>query len=96
MMSEIKHEPKITTADYKPKLTDGVAVLSGTTGPLTINANSVLYSDYVFRNTLTGEEMLRISNKGFFVRGVNIEQNEKEAEEVYKIFRQYLNMPALR
>jgi hypothetical protein len=34
--------------------------------------------------------MLRVSNKGFWVRGVEVEQDNKEAENVYNSFRQWL------
>lgn len=35
-------------------------------------------------------EMLKITNDGFYVRGVKIPQDEKEAEQVYKAFREFL------
>lgn len=35
-------------------------------------------------------EMLRIEKDGFYVRGVRVEQNECEAEKVYKAFHQWL------
>lgn len=38
----------------------------------------------------SGDEMLRISKDGFYVRGVRIEQDAKEAEEVYSAFKEWL------
>lgn len=35
-------------------------------------------------------EMLRVAKDGFYVRGVKIEQDEKEAEKVYNAFHQWL------
>lgn len=50
-------------------------------------------------NTVTfycGEdEMLRFSDKGFWVRGVEVEQNDKEAEYVYNAFKQWLTWAQL-
>ena len=42
--------------------------------------------------TLTGggEEMLRVEKDGFYVRGVRVEADAKEAEQVYKAFKQWL------
>lgn len=37
-----------------------------------------------------GGEMLKITNDGFYVRGVKIPQDDKEAEQVYKAFREFL------
>jgi hypothetical protein len=45
-------------------------------------------------NTVTfqcGEdEMLKFSDKGFWVRGVKVEQDDKEAQSVYNAFKQWL------
>lgn len=35
-------------------------------------------------------EMLKVSENGFWVRGVKIEQDEREAETVYIAFKQFL------
>lgn len=40
-------------------------------------------------------EMLRIAKDGFYVRGVRIEQDEKEAEKVYNAFHQWLTWATL-
>lgn len=36
------------------------------------------------------DEMVRISQDGFYVRGVKVTQDEKEAETVYEAFKQWL------
>lgn len=45
-------------------------------------------------NTVTffcaGDEMLRCSDKGFWVRGQLVKQSDKEAEIVYNSFKQWL------
>lgn len=45
-------------------------------------------------NTITcmagGEEMLRVSDKGFWVRGVKVEQDEQEAQKVYEGFKAWM------
>ena len=40
-------------------------------------------------------EMLNIDITGFWVRGVKVEQNEKEAVTVYKAFKEFLVWGAL-
>lgn len=35
-------------------------------------------------------EMLRVAEDGFYVRGVKIEQDDKEAEQVYNCFKEWL------
>ena len=47
-----------------------------------------------FRSS-TNSEMLRISPEGFYVRGVRIQQDEREAEMVYKTFHQWLTWATL-
>ena len=37
-----------------------------------------------------GDEMLRFSDKGFWVRGKQVEQDDKEAKAVYNSFKQWL------
>ena len=36
------------------------------------------------------EEMIRCSPEGFWVRGVKVEQDDREAEVVYNAFKQWL------
>ena len=38
----------------------------------------------------SGDEMLRCSDKGFWVRGKLVKQSDKEAEQVYNSFKQWL------
>lgn len=37
-----------------------------------------------------GDEMLKVTKEGFYVRGKKIEQDDKEAEIVYNAFKQWL------
>jgi hypothetical protein len=41
------------------------------------------------------DEMLRITQDGFYVRGVKVPQDEREAESVYKTFHQWLTWATL-
>ena len=45
--------------------------------------------------TAAGEEMLRVARDGFYVRGVRVEADEKEAEAVYKAFKQWMTYAIL-
>ena len=40
-------------------------------------------------------EMLKVTEDGFYVRGVKIEADEKEAKEVFRAFKQFLVYHAL-
>jgi hypothetical protein len=40
-------------------------------------------------------EMLKITKTGFYVRGILVEQDDKEAEIVYNAFREFLTYHAL-
>ncbi len=42
-----------------------------------------------------GEEMLRVDKDGFYVRGVRVEADAKEAEQVYKAFKEWLAWASL-
>jgi hypothetical protein len=57
------------------------------------------YQDWAIRDfntnndiTLTGggEEMLRVAEDGFYIRGVRVEADDKEAKHVYEAFKQWL------
>jgi hypothetical protein len=37
-----------------------------------------------------GTEMLRVAQDGFYVRGVKVTQDDKEAETVYNAFKEFL------
>lgn len=41
------------------------------------------------------DEMIKISEDGFYVRGVLVPQDAKEAEEVYAAFKQWLSWATL-
>ena len=45
--------------------------------------------------TAGGGEMLRVAKDGFYVRGVRVEADEKEAEAVYKEFKQWMTYAIL-
>lgn len=42
-----------------------------------------------------GNEMLKISSEGFWVRGQLVKQDDKEAQAVYNSFKQWLIMSTL-
>ena len=48
---------------------------------------------FVAANTST--EMLRVAKDGFYVRGIKIDQDEKEAEKVYNAFTSWLTWATL-
>jgi hypothetical protein len=42
-----------------------------------------------------GEEMLRVAQDGFYVRGVKVEADAKEAQAVYNAFKQWMTYAIL-
>jgi len=50
--------------------------------------------EYRHQNSLTmiagGSEMMRVAPDGFYVRGVKVPVDDKEAETVYNAFKQFL------
>jgi hypothetical protein len=40
-------------------------------------------------------EMLAVAKDGFYIRGVKVSQDDKESEEVYNAFKQWLNWNVL-
>ena len=51
--------------------------------------------DLITMTTGASGEMLRVTKTGFYVRGVKVAQDEKEAEHVYNAFHQWLTWAAL-
>ena len=45
--------------------------------------------------TAGGEEMLRVAKDGFYVRGVRVEADAKEAKAVYEAFKQWMTYAIL-
>jgi hypothetical protein len=39
---------------------------------------------------VSGTEMLKVAPDGFYVRGIRVPADEKEADNVYKAFKQFL------
>ncbi len=69
-------------------------VVFGYTSGSIINDAMITKSD-IPDNTITlhcgsQSEMLKITKDGFYVRGVKVEQDEREAEVVYKAFHQWM------
>jgi hypothetical protein len=53
-------------------------------------------SNIIFNAGHGSQEMLRITEDGFYVRGVKVEQDEKEAAAVYKAFKRWMAENELR
>lgn len=52
-------------------------------------------NDITFNAGPENDEMLKITADGFYVRGVLVPQDAKEAEAVYKAFRQWMTWNSL-
>lgn len=56
---------------------------------ISVGNENEIKSDYI-NCIVSGIEMLRISNDGFYVRGKKVAVDDKEAETVYNAFKQFL------
>ena len=84
---------RILSASRMPDdYTENVPVegLKVTTNPAGQTSNITLYAGGDGPN-----EMLRITPEGFYVRGVKLKQDEKEAALVYNAFREWMTWAAL-
>jgi len=83
-------EPKWYRDMVKAQKNDDYVYAPG--GPYTIRTDNQ-------PNTITlrsgSEEMLKCNPEGFWVRGVKVEQDDKEAEIVYNAFKQWLTWAQL-
>ena len=73
------------TINPSPAPTPDLSVDSCLKGP--VGANITFFSQET--------EMLRVAEDGFYVRGKKLEVDDKEAEDVYKAFKQFLIWAAL-
>ena len=81
------NKKKLLTASRDPSFPGSVYALRGTepeAGNITFYAGNEL-----------GDEMLKITKTGFFVRGVAVQQDDKEAEIVYNAFKEWMVYSAL-
>ena len=60
-----------------------------------MSESDTMTNDNIVFNTGSATEMLRVAKDGFYVRGVKIKQDEKEAEKVYNAFHQWLTWATL-
>lgn len=73
-------------AYYDPKLVPQY----GIDGDVTYVLREEIQDPAITMNAQGGDEMIRITNEGFWVRGQRVEQDDKEAEAVYNAFKQWL------
>lgn len=71
-------------AYYDPKLVPKYGIDGDVTYVLRVEDPAITM------NAQGGDEMIRITNEGFWVRGQRVEQDDKEAEAVYNAFKQWL------
>jgi len=71
----------ISGADYDTLTIGGGGTDIWTSSSYPINQEVVLSAG--------GEEMIKITPEGFWVRGVKVEQDSKEAQAVYEAFRRW-------
>ena len=89
---------KIDTSDVNTQEWDDW--ITQYTGALDLNMDlDNYYDNHLGANnislTAAGGEMLRVAQDGFYVRGVRVEADEKEAEAVYKAFKQWMTYAIL-
>lgn len=103
---KISESYQVWLDEYFSSMSDNGGVISLDDDTITIgnidlgdSTIDIDYSDWIYPDpmakdniTLTGggEEMLRVAKDGFYVRGVRVEADEKEAKQVYEAFKQWL------
>jgi hypothetical protein len=69
------------------------------TGALDLDMPNDYFDNHLGANdislTAAGNEMLRVAKDGFYVRGVKVEADEKEAKAVYEAFKQWMTYAIL-
>lgn len=60
-----------------------------------LDGTHLTMKDTIVFNATNNDEMLKITHDGFYVRGVKVQQDEREAEAVYKTFHQWLTWATL-
>ena len=59
------------------------------------NGTHLFMKNTIIFNGSSNDEMLKITPDGFYIRGVKVQQDEHEAEVVYKTFHQWLTWATL-
>jgi hypothetical protein len=67
----------------------------GIDGDVTYQLREEIQDPSIVMHASGSDEMIRVSKDGFWVRGVKVEQDDKEAETVYNAFKQWMAWAAL-
>lgn len=81
------NKKKLLSASRDPSFPGTVFALRGTEpeeGNITFHAGNEI-----------GDELLKITKTGFYVRGIPVKQDDKEAEIVYNAFKEWMVYSAL-
>lgn len=62
----------------------------GIDGDVTYILREEVQNSAITMNAQGGDEMIRVARDGFYVRGVRVPADDKEAETVYNAFKQWL------
>lgn len=76
------HDPSIVV--------QGLPIENATVGYIDIDAIERARNTITFCAGNPNTEMLKVSQEGFWVRGVKVEQDAKEAETVYNAFKAWM------
>ena len=66
-----------------------------TDSQLAVEQDSKAESNIIFSTGTNSSEMLRVAEDGFYVRGVKVRVDDKEAATVYRVFREWLTWAQL-
>lgn len=78
----------MTTSNVWTSVVNDLAKYSDNTGFAVSNSENLQPSNITLNTGST--EMLRVAKDGFYVRGVKVPADDKEAETVYNAFKQFL------
>ena len=107
-MGDEKNEYDVWLDEYAKTIGNITIDLDDYASSITVTGNNddgwTDYKDWIYANQDThddirltggGEEMIRVDKDGFYVRGVRVEADAREAEQVYKAFKQWLTWASL-
>ena len=77
-----------TSSSFNKKIDNNIIIVYNNLDDINIYDSSLGAND--IKLTGGGEEMLRISQDGFYVNGIKVKQGKREAKAVYEAFKKWM------
>lgn len=96
---KIMNDDQFSVGDISIDLSDYYSTVDDSTYTISLSDGDWIYPQEPKHDNIVltggGEEMLRVDKDGFYIRGVKVEADAKEAEQVYKAFKEWLAWASL-